>query len=490
MSTNKPVTVQNNSATKNREPHNNNTKSWLGLWLGLTGLAIVSITAREVFTASLNSTPLMQADLNPQEAAVFNSDRISEQRLQFSELTRPVNILVMGMSVLSSDIQSSPKETKNLKYLPQVNSFDGLSDVMLLVRFDPQKKKIIMLSIPRDTRVHIEGHGVRKINAANVQGGLSLSTKTVSELLGGVEIDRYVRINVLGVSKLIDALGGVTVDVPKDMKYQDDSQHLYINLKAGKQYLNGDKALQLLRYRHDGLGDIGRVERQQMVMRSLMEQTLNPSIIVRLPEIIKVIQSHIDTNLTVEELMTLAGFGMQNNGSNVEMLMVPGRYSQKGELEASYWIPDSDRIAAIMTQNFDLEPVKTLQASDPSTLQIDIQDTTLSDSTSVQDLITKLQQAGYTNVYVSNSWSTPVSVTEIVAQQKDSASAQAIRKILGFGEVQVPSTPYLDSHITIVLGKDWSEQQDSDFELNATHQGVKDPQINANEDVLYLDENP
>ncbi|MBP5971908.1 LCP family protein [Brasilonema sp. CT11] len=490
VSTKKPVTVQKTSATEKYCHKNYNTKNWLGLCLGLTGLAIVSAIVGEVLTLSLNSKPLMQADLSPQEAAVFGSNRILEQRLQFPELTRPVNILVMGMSVLSSDIQSPPKEAKNLKYLPQVNSFDGLSDVMLLVRFHPEKKTITMLSIPRDTRVPIEEHGVKKINAANVQGGLSLSAKTVSQLLGGVEIDRYVRINVLGVGKLIDALGGVTVNVPKDMKYQDDSQHLYINLKAGKQHLNGDKALQLLRYRHDGLGDIGRVQRQQMVMRTLMEQTLNPKTLGRLPEIIKVIQAHIDTNLTVEELMTLAGFGMQNKGSNVEILTVPGRYSQKGEFDASYWLPDSDRIAAMMTQNFDLEPVKTLQASDPSTLQIDIQDTTASDSTSVQDLITKLQQAGYTNVSMSYSWSEPVSVTEIVAQQIDSASAEVIRKTLGFGKVQAPSTPEIDSHITIVLGKDWLQQQNSGFQLSKIHQTVQQPQINTDEYVFHLDHKP
>ncbi len=465
MNAKKPVTVQKTSATENHNFYKNNTKSWLGLWLGLTGIAMVSVTVGGLLTVSLNSKPLMQADLNPKEAAVFDSDRISGQGPQFSELTRPVNILVMGMSVLSSDIQSPAKETKNLKYLPQVNSFDGLSDVMLLLRFHPQNKKIVMLSIPRDTRVPIEGHGMKKINAANVDGGLALSAKTVSQLLGGVGIDRYVRINVLGVSKLIDALGGVTVDVPKDMKYRDDSQHLYINLKAGKQHLNGDQALQLLRYRNDGLGDVGRVGRQQMVIHSLMEQTFNPNTLRRLPEIIKVIQSHIDTNLTVEELMTLAGFGMQTNGSNVEMLMVPGRYSEKGEFDASYWIPDSDRITAVMTQHFDLEPPQTSQASDPSTVQIDIQDTTDSDSSSLQGLITTLQQAGYSNVYVSNSWSEPASVTEIVAQQTDSASAEVIRSILGFGEIQVPSTPYLDSHITIVLGKDWLQQQHT-FDLS------------------------
>jgi len=86
-----------------------------------------------------------------------------------------------------------------------------------------------------------------------------------------------------------DALGGVTVYVPKDMKYQD-SQHLYINLKAGKHHLNGNQALQLLRFRYDENGDIGRIQRQQILMRALMEQALNPATLSRLPKILSVIQ--------------------------------------------------------------------------------------------------------------------------------------------------------------------------------------------------------
>ena len=146
----------------------------------------------------------------------------------------------------------------------------------------------------------------------------------MSELLGGVAIDRYVRINVQGVEKLVDTLGGIMVNVPKDMKYQDDSQHLYINLKAGEQQLNGDQALQFLRYRYDDYGDIGRIQRQQMLMRAVVEQALTPSTIARLPKILSVIQSNVDTNLKVEELLALVGFAAQTNRSNIQMLMLPG----------------------------------------------------------------------------------------------------------------------------------------------------------------------
>ncbi|MFM7789129.1 MAG: LCP family protein, partial [Microcystis panniformis] len=131
-------------------------------------------------------------------------------------LNRPINILVVGAKVLTSDVKKA--QTPDLGYHAPVNSLEGLTDTMLLLRFDPQRQKLTMLSIPRDTRTDIEGYGEKKINEANALGGPALTAETVSHLLDGVAIDRYVRINVQGVEKLIDALGGVTVYVPKDMK--------------------------------------------------------------------------------------------------------------------------------------------------------------------------------------------------------------------------------------------------------------------------------
>ncbi|BAY13679.1 LCP family protein [Calothrix sp. NIES-2098] len=440
-----------------------NSKSgrWLWFWVGMSGIAMVSATAGALLAVSLTSTPLQQAQLSPQEEAVFDGDRISGGGLRFSELTRPVNILIMGMSVLPPDIQNPPAETKNLKYLPQVNSFDGLSDVMLLIKFDPETKKMIMLSIPRDTRTEIEGHGMQKINHANLEGGPALTAKTVSNLLNGVAIDRYIRINVLGVAKLIDALGGVTAYVPKDMKYQDDSQHLYINLKAGKQHLNGDQALQLLRFRHDELGDIGRIQRQQMVLRALMDQSLNLGTVARLPKVLDVVKEHIDTNLTVEELAALVGFGARTNRSNMQMLMVPGRFSEKGEFDASYWLPNRSAIAKLMAKHYGVESeqAQEQQTIEPSSVRVAIQDSTGSDSATLRPLIRSLEKAGYRNIYVSKPWSEPLDVTHIVAQQGDGNSAASIRDTLGFGEVRVESTGNLASDISIQVGKDWLQQK-------------------------------
>jgi hypothetical protein len=264
----------------------------------------------------------------------------------------------------------------------------------------------------------------------------------------------------LGVAKLIDALGGVTVYVPKDMKYTDESQHLFINLKAGKQHLNGDQALQLLRFRHDENGDIGRIQRQQMVMRALMDQSLNPATVTQLPKILNVVKDNIDTNLTVEELLALMGFGVRTNRSNMEMMMVPGRFSQKREFNASYWIPDRDRIKTMMAENFATETQSDLETREfnPAYLRVAIQDSTGIENANLQPLIRSLEQAGYTNVYVAKSWGEPLEVTHIVAQQGDGKTAESIRNTLGFGEVRVESTGNLGSDISIQVGKDWLEQ--------------------------------
>ncbi len=435
------------------------TGRWIWFWVGMTGVATVSATAGALLAVALSSKPLMQANLSAAEQAIFGKgDRISRTGLRLTELTRPVNILVLGVKVLTSDISNAPPETQKLGYQALVNSFDGLSDSMLLLRFNPENKKLNVLSIPRDTRTLVEGYGVTKINAANAEGGPALSAQAVSNLLEGVPVDRYIRINVQGVEKLVDALGGVTVYVPKDMKYQDDSQHLYINLKAGKHHLNGNQALQFLRFRYDENGDIGRIQRQQLLMRAVMEQALNPAIIPRMPKILSVIQSHIDTNLTIEELMALVSFGVRTDRANVQMLMLPGQFSEAGQYNASYWLPDSDRIATMMAQHFGTTAPAQTKTTDPAQLRVAIADSTGSDR-AVQTLVNSLQNSGYHNVYITKPWTEPLDVTRIVAQQGDNDSAQIIRNALGLGEVRVESTGNLRSDVTIQLGKDWLQKQ-------------------------------
>ena len=418
---------------------------------------MLSATAGALLAVSLSSTPLMQSQLTDAEAAIFAEGDLAESNLKLPKLTRPVNILILGTKVLTSDLQEEPSVDST--YHQTLNSVAGLSDVMLLVRFNPETNKLIPLSIPRDTRTLIEGHGIGKINDANNYGGPALAAKAVSELLGGIRIDRYIRINVFGVEKLVDALDGVELYVPYDMKYQDDSQHLYINLKQGQQHLDGEKVLQFLRFRNDKLGDIGRIQRQQLLMRSLIDQKLNLNTISHLPKLLSVVKDHIDTNLSLEEIAALAGFAAQIQHSDVEMLMVPGDFSDPKKYKASYWMPNYEAIDAIMAQHFDYDRhSEGYQEIDPTALRVAIQDST-EDWYGVDELIRTLGEKGYWNVYNSDPWNQPLEVTRIVAQNGDIASAQAIRDDLGFGEVLVESTGSLRSDITIQLGKDWLKIQ-------------------------------
>jgi polyisoprenyl-teichoic acid--peptidoglycan teichoic acid transferase len=442
------------STKKSSQPHRGR---WLGFGFGLAGVAMLSATAGALLAVSLSTTPLQQQKLTPEEAAVFSQGDMAKLNMKMPELTRPVNILVLGLKVLSSDIEDSTN--KNLGYEVWENSFKGLTDTMLLVRFDPQSKKLSVLSIPRDTRTYVEGRGEVKINEANYYGGPASSAKSVSGLLGGVGIDRYVTLNIHGIKSLVDALGGITINVPKDMKYTDQTQHLYIDLKAGKQRLNGEQIIQYLLYRHDDLGDIGRVQRQQTLMRAFVEQEVNIGLLSRLPKILSVIQSHIDTNLSIEELVALAGFATQTDRSSVQMLMVPGKFSDNKDYKASYWLPDYSEIETLVAEHFDFgQNTWKIENADATFLKLAIQDST-GDRSAVADFVKTLTQAGYRNVQVYKGWAEPIDVTTIVAQDGDIKSAQAIRQSLGFGDVVVESTGSLQSDVTIRLGKDWLQRK-------------------------------
>ncbi|HEY9606747.1 MAG TPA: LCP family protein, partial [Allocoleopsis sp.] len=378
--------------------------------------------------------------------------RLVSNSLGVPEITRPVNVLVLGMSVLADDLDKSSAAIGNPGYQPEMHSVEGLSDTMLLLRFDPNAHKLTVLSIPRDTRVVIEQHGIQKINAANVLGGSSLAAQEVSQLLNGVAIDRYVRVNVLAVGQIVDAIGGLTVYIPYDMKYKDDSQHLYINLKRGKQHLNGNQTMQLLRFRHDANGDIGRIQRQQMVMRALMAQALNPTTLAKIPQLLETVKSDIDSNMSVEEILALVGFTAGTDRHQVLGLMVPGRPNGTGRGEISYWLPDKERIGVMMAKYFQQGEAGRLTA-DSTSLRVSIQDGS-NNRQAVKAVMKKLAEAGYHHVSIGTPLPEPLRQTKIVAQQGDTDSASTISQTLGFGEVSVETSGTLYSDVTIQLGTD------------------------------------
>ncbi len=453
-----------------RQPAKKRRKMPLWILLGLGGIGAVSAAAGAFLAVSLTSAPLQQRVLSAADAAFFNQngkEAFSRSLLQVPEVSKPVNILLLGIKTNLSDVKTSDgSDRKKTGYDAEVDSLDGLSDTMMVLRFDPQTKQTTILGIPRDTKIERTGHGTEKINAVDHESGPAAAAKEVSKVLGGVAIDRYIRVNNLGVAKLVDQLGGVTVTVPKDIKYQDDSQHFYVNLKAGKQHLDGLKLLGLLRYRHDANGDIGRMQRQQMVFKALLEQSLNPMTIARIPQLFSVIQSHVDTNLTVEELLALGGFSMQNGKSKMQSLMMPGDYNGDGKHGTSYWLADRKGIQNMMARYFDHGTI-SLEQTKAENLRVNIQDTSYFPDATLR-LIKRLNKAGYQNVHIDTSLKLKedLNTSQFIAQKGNPDVAEGLSQLLGFGEVKVDSSGSLYSDVTIKLGRDWLQQEQVYRSLN------------------------
>jgi LCP family protein required for cell wall assembly len=219
----------------------------------------------------------------------------------------------------------------------------GRSDTLMIASLDPKKKQASLLSVPRDTRVKIKGHGFDKINAAYAYGHEQLSQDTVEGLLG-VNIDHYVIINTKSFQKIIDAIGGIDIDVPKRMHYEDpwdDDGGLVIDFQAGKQHMDGAKAITYVRYR-DEEGDLGRIRRQQDFMKACMDKLVSPAIIPKLPTVIKEVMSSIKTDLSLRQLLEFAGTLKESKENGLKTDMVPGRPLYIDGV--SYWIPDLNKL--------------------------------------------------------------------------------------------------------------------------------------------------
>ena len=222
------------------------------------------------------------------------------------------------------------------------------SDTMILVNIDPANHSVNAISIPRDSKVYLAGdHGVQKINAAHALGGIDLTVKTIEDTLG-IKIDKYVLINNEGVKKLVDALGGVPVYIEKDMLYDDYTAKLHINLKKGLHVLNGEQVEGYLRFRKDGLGDIGRTSRQQWFVKAVLEKLQSPTVITKIPEVLNIASTYVRTNLSLYEMSHLAAALRNINMSDVEFATLPGGPSKKGYI--SYWILDPEKTQEVINR--------------------------------------------------------------------------------------------------------------------------------------------
>ncbi len=172
------------------------------------------------------------------------------------------------------------------------------SDSMLLMGVHKSTGAVSLLSIPRDTRVAIPGHSsADKFGHSFAYGGVALTIATIQDFLK-VPVHYYIVADWQGFIKVVDALGGVDLHVEANMRYEDPYANLKIDLKKGFQHLNGHQAGQYVRFRHDEMGDIGRVSRQQKFLKALATQAVRPGNLIRLPQIISILRDNVQTNMT------------------------------------------------------------------------------------------------------------------------------------------------------------------------------------------------
>ena len=227
------------------------------------------------------------------------------------------------------------------------------TDTMIVCKVNKSTGKISMLSIPRDTKAIIRGRkNEEKINHAHAYGGPDLAVKAVKDLLG-IDLEYYVKVDYKIVKEFVDIIGGVEIDVPMDMKYSDPvaDPPLYIDLKAGLQVLDGDKALQFLRFRKGYSDqDLGRIRAQQQFIKATIKQTLKVENIGKIPQLIKTYYNNVETNIPLDLILKFAVNVNNYNVEDIQMATLPGEPKYIGGV--SYYVPNEEEMKTLIDSMF------------------------------------------------------------------------------------------------------------------------------------------
>lgn len=221
----------------------------------------------------------------------------------------------------------------------------GRSDTIIILSVNMAKQRIGLISVPRDSRVDLGKYGEDKINHAYAYGGVNLVKNTIEKELN-LKIDDYVVFNFDSFKNIINTIGGVDLTVEKDMYYRDDydgDNGFIINLTAGYQHLDGDKAIQYVRYR-DEEGDIGRVHRQQNFLSAVTDKMTNPSTIIKLPLIAREFIASTKTSISFSTVTKLFNYLKDGQKYTISSAMVAGHPEMIDDI--SYWIIDKEQTMA------------------------------------------------------------------------------------------------------------------------------------------------
>lgn len=284
---------------------------------------IISMTAFTLILIGFNRTSSLKNNFVPSEVEAQDTyeEVVVEQKVKNE-------VLFVLLGVDAKDVKNS-KGTR--------------TDTIMVFKINFDTGAINLLSIPRDTRVLINGN-MDKINHAHSNGGVKLTMKTIRDFLN-LDIDYFVKVDYEIVKDMVDAIGGVEIDVPQRMEYIEYDPSvppLNINIKKGLQVLDGKNAHDFLRWRTNNnmtrgypMGDIGRIQAQQYFMKELIKQTLKPKNIIKLPKLIEAYSENVETNIPLSVMAKGAMSAKKIDVENMKTATIPGEFLDLNSV--SYW---------------------------------------------------------------------------------------------------------------------------------------------------------
>lgn len=373
--------------------------------------------------------------------------------------------------LVATAIGQTQKEIENLEPFSGLllGSSQDMTDTIMIFKYNPKTQNAYLISIPRDTYTGYNkayATASDKINCLYLNGGAERTLAAVNKVTG-LDLKYYVVVDTEALKALVDAIGGVYFDVPIDMKYTDKKQGLYINLKAGYQLLDGNKAEQVVRFRHNqdgtsysfeyGDNDTGRMKTQRNFLKAVIKQTLKPTNILKIGSFIDIANAYIKTNIPVNILKQYIAPAVNFNVDNLQTGTVPGI----NEKCNGVWVFITNKIKIqnfLNEKNNELAGISNISEEELLNTKIEILNGSgvSKNLTEVEKLLT---EAGFT---VSKTGKTnDTSKTSIINKTKVSKNIiYSIQALLEMGE-EVSSSVSSDettANLTIILGKDYNNK--------------------------------
>ena len=359
-----------------------------------------------------------------------------------------------------------------------------LTDTIIVASYNPNTQKATLLSIPRDTytgKNEARATAYEKMNALYSRKHRPDETLAAVKEITGLNIEYYVVVKTEALIKLVDVIGGVTFNVPIDMDYDDVTQDLHIHLKAGEQLLDGDKAEQLVRFRHNNDGtsypeeygdnDTGRMRTQREFIMQVIKQTAKPGNIFKLGEILDVAKEYVITNIDFNVAKDYIPYAVEFNTENLLTETLPGVNTNKNSSGTWIFIHNKKETAALVQELFyDRDKTEeelneentdttnttnnsTSSSTSKSSIKIEVLNGS-GNSNTLQKVVSDLEGAGY-KVTRTGSTNTTSKTSIINKKEVSNTILKNMKEVLGAGTIQESQSSSSKTDVTIIIGKDY-----------------------------------